>query len=185
MKFQLSQVLHQCAQAGHMHQSPNRHPTQAALRRLRHPGGLGVAQLTEGILLAAGIALLAIALPGCADKHSPDKANSGQQLVSVNGAWASPMNGGSVDLGNEVGTPWGRGGVDLPHSVSPQGESVADKRANKKSENGEQGVGDHAPYCLLGLCVDHELGSALARALLSLLAGVGVGYLIFLQPSRG
>lgn len=167
-----------------MHQSPNLHPAQAALRRLRHPSWVGVARLTQGILLSAGIALLAVALPGCADEHSPDKPHSGQQFGSVKGAGPGPLNGGSVDLGNEVSTPWGRGGVDLSPSVSPQGQSVTDQRADKKSENGEQGVGDRAPYCLLGLCVDHELGSSLARALLSLLAGVGVGYLIFLQPRR-
>jgi hypothetical protein len=167
-----------------MHQSPNLHPAQAALRRLRYPGWVGVARLTQGICLSAGIALVAVVLPGCSYEHSPDKTHSGQQVGSVKGAGPGPLSGGLVDLGNEVSTPWGRGGVDLSPSVSPQGQSVTDHAAHKKSENGEQGVGDSAPYCLLSLCVDHELGSALARALLSLLVGVGVGYLIFLQPRR-
>jgi hypothetical protein len=167
-----------------MHQSPNPHPAQAALRRLRYPGWVGIARLTQGICLLAGIALLAIALPGCSYEHSPDKTHSGQQVGSVSGTGHGPLIGGSVDLGNEVSTPWGRGGVDLSPSVSPQGQSVTDHATHKKSKDGEQGVGDHTPYCLLSLCVDHELYSALARALLSLLAGVGVGYLIFLQPRR-
>ncbi len=158
-----------------MHQSPNLDQPQALARSQRHSGGVFVARLVQLVALGLSLALIAVALPGCIDERTPPKTHSAEQGRSFGGARPTSVDGGSVDLGNQMGAPWTGGLVSLPSPVSPNGEPVSEKRTSRKGDNREPVLRDEGEYCFLKICSDHAWLPVLTEFAVFFTAGILFG----------
>ena len=139
-----------------MHPSPNLDQPQALACSQCHSSRVFVARLVQLVALGLSLALVAVALPGCIDQRTPPKTHATEQGRSFGGARPAPVDGGSVDLGNQMGAPWLGGSIQVPSPVSPQGESVTDISPHQKSDAGKPVLREEEQHCVFDFCVSHK-----------------------------